>query len=156
MPCLRILQSLSFICVSSKAASQKERNSTDVVLLSPKGQIPKPVTTTSVWKPSAWRPWPIYSLCRTSIPRPSRGVRRQWRKLTSTSEYFLLFYLLIYFLLLAAGHSFMWGCGVLRQSGRRGEMLPLLTALCLLVRGSVISKCYCGSVACPKTQDVSY
>lgn len=59
----------------------------DLLLLSPKGQIPKLVTIMRGSRHSAWRPWRTYSLCRTSTPRPWRDVRRQWRKLTSTSEY---------------------------------------------------------------------
>lgn len=55
----------------------------------PKGQIPKPVMTMSVWKASAWGPWQICSLSRTSTPKHSNGVRRLWKRLISTSKYVL-------------------------------------------------------------------
>lgn len=76
-------------------------HSSYILLLSPKGQIPKLVMTMSDSRPSAWRPWQTCSLCRISTPRPWRGVRRLWRKPTSTSEYCSLFWMSVAFFLLS-------------------------------------------------------
>lgn len=50
-------------------------------------QTRKQVMTMSVWSCSAWRLWQTYNPCKTSTAALWRGVRRLWRKQTSTSEW---------------------------------------------------------------------
>lgn len=55
-----------------------------------KGPMQNRATTTSAWRASACEPWLTCSLSRTSTPKHSRDVRRPSKRLTSTSECFLV------------------------------------------------------------------